>query len=263
MESSDVIIIGGGIVGLATAYQLHRRDPGKLIVVLEKESELALHQTGRNSGTLSMTATPSVGSETIGGTTCNYTIINQGVPSQTGLYRAIDTGGMDIAPILADPNGWAIRANLRVDSTSGTSWANTHLRLYTGDKQIITSFFWDTTNTDVRGYTFDNLAGAAGHSATFLDVNSDYVMVEKRYDPDVGDGGTVFLSANGNVLESKLLSDFPTATAGARFQWGQSAGSSQTHWNFVEIAAIPEPAHFGLFFGALGLLFVVWRRRRQ
>ncbi len=52
MESSDIVIVGGGIVGLATAYQLQRRYPGKSIVVLEKEAELAHHQTGHNSGVL-------------------------------------------------------------------------------------------------------------------------------------------------------------------------------------------------------------------
>jgi (S)-2-hydroxyglutarate dehydrogenase len=52
MISTDVAIIGGGIVGLATAYQLTRELPGRRVVVLEKEPELALHQTGHNSGVL-------------------------------------------------------------------------------------------------------------------------------------------------------------------------------------------------------------------
>lgn len=46
----DVLIIGGGIVGLATAYQLTLRHPAKRIIVVEKEPELAQHQTGHNSG---------------------------------------------------------------------------------------------------------------------------------------------------------------------------------------------------------------------
>ena len=48
----DIAIIGGGIVGLATAYKLQLYSPGLDIVVLEKEAELAFHQTGRNSGVL-------------------------------------------------------------------------------------------------------------------------------------------------------------------------------------------------------------------
>ncbi|HJQ69924.1 MAG TPA: L-2-hydroxyglutarate oxidase [Blastocatellia bacterium] len=52
MESSDVIIIGGGIVGVATAYNLSREHPSKKVIVLEKENLLAAHQTGRNSGVL-------------------------------------------------------------------------------------------------------------------------------------------------------------------------------------------------------------------
>ena len=48
----DVCIIGGGIVGLATAWQLSNLRSGLKIVVLEKESTFASHQTGRNSGVL-------------------------------------------------------------------------------------------------------------------------------------------------------------------------------------------------------------------
>lgn len=52
MHQSDLIIIGGGIVGLATAYRFLERYPGKRVTVLEKEAGIARHQTGRNSGVL-------------------------------------------------------------------------------------------------------------------------------------------------------------------------------------------------------------------
>lgn len=52
MTASDILIIGGGIVGLATAHALCRRYPDKHITLLEKETTLAYHQTGRNSGVL-------------------------------------------------------------------------------------------------------------------------------------------------------------------------------------------------------------------
>ncbi len=52
MQSTDVLIVGGGIIGLATAYQLTRQYPGRRVVLLEKEPELAMHQSGRNSGVL-------------------------------------------------------------------------------------------------------------------------------------------------------------------------------------------------------------------
>ncbi|HEY4234829.1 MAG TPA: L-2-hydroxyglutarate oxidase [Lacipirellulaceae bacterium] len=52
MQKSDLIIIGGGIVGLATAYRFLERFPGKTVTVLEKEAAVAKHQTGRNSGVL-------------------------------------------------------------------------------------------------------------------------------------------------------------------------------------------------------------------
>lgn len=48
----DYAIIGGGIVGLATAMELGRKNPKAKIIVLEKESKLAAHQTGRNSGVI-------------------------------------------------------------------------------------------------------------------------------------------------------------------------------------------------------------------
>lgn len=51
-DLTDITIIGGGIVGIATAYELLRRFPGISLEVLEKESQLALHQTGRNSGVI-------------------------------------------------------------------------------------------------------------------------------------------------------------------------------------------------------------------
>lgn len=51
-EQADVAIVGGGIIGLATGYRLLERHPGTKIVLLEKEGELAFHQTGRNSGVL-------------------------------------------------------------------------------------------------------------------------------------------------------------------------------------------------------------------
>jgi L-2-hydroxyglutarate oxidase len=48
----SVIIAGGGIVGLATALQLIKQRPSLKILVLEKENELAKHQTGNNSGVI-------------------------------------------------------------------------------------------------------------------------------------------------------------------------------------------------------------------
>ena len=51
-ETYDVIIVGGGIVGLATAQELISRHPNLKFGLLEKESELAFHQTGHNSGVL-------------------------------------------------------------------------------------------------------------------------------------------------------------------------------------------------------------------
>ena len=48
----DVIIVGGGLVGLASAYKIQKEFPNKSILILEKEKDLAFHQSGRNSGVL-------------------------------------------------------------------------------------------------------------------------------------------------------------------------------------------------------------------
>jgi len=48
----DIAVVGGGIVGLATAYQIQKAFPLLNLVVFEKEKELAFHQTGRNSGVI-------------------------------------------------------------------------------------------------------------------------------------------------------------------------------------------------------------------
>src|SRR6478735_6801911 len=48
--SCDVAVVGGGIIGLAVARELIRRDPRASVCVLERETEIGTHQTGHNSG---------------------------------------------------------------------------------------------------------------------------------------------------------------------------------------------------------------------
>ncbi|MCE2821663.1 MAG: FAD-dependent oxidoreductase, partial [Saprospiraceae bacterium] len=48
----DVIIAGGGIVGLATALQILKNRPDAKVTVLEKENKVAAHQSSRNSGVI-------------------------------------------------------------------------------------------------------------------------------------------------------------------------------------------------------------------
>ncbi|PMX74196.1 FAD-dependent oxidoreductase, partial [Pseudomonas sp. GW456-12-1-14-LB2] len=48
----DFIIVGGGILGMSTAMQLKQLYPDKRMLLLEKESEPAQHQTGHNSGVI-------------------------------------------------------------------------------------------------------------------------------------------------------------------------------------------------------------------
>ncbi|MEO7269883.1 MAG: L-2-hydroxyglutarate oxidase [Knoellia sp.] len=48
----DVVVVGGGIVGLAAAHEILRRRPGADVLVIEKEPEVARHQSGHNSGVI-------------------------------------------------------------------------------------------------------------------------------------------------------------------------------------------------------------------
>ncbi len=48
----DVVIVGGGIVGLSTGMAIYEKYPGIKLLVIEKESEVAMHQTGNNSGVI-------------------------------------------------------------------------------------------------------------------------------------------------------------------------------------------------------------------
>ena len=48
----DITIVGGGIVGAATAYKIQIKHPNLKILVIEKEEKLANHQTGNNSGVI-------------------------------------------------------------------------------------------------------------------------------------------------------------------------------------------------------------------
>jgi L-2-hydroxyglutarate oxidase len=52
LDRYNLVVIGGGIIGLATARELRRRFPGASIAVLEKEPRVAAHQTGHNSGVI-------------------------------------------------------------------------------------------------------------------------------------------------------------------------------------------------------------------
>mgnify|MGYP001191901747 FL=1 len=52
MGSFDFSIVGGGIIGVAIAYQIQKKYPNKNLAIFEKEKNLAMHQTGRNSGVI-------------------------------------------------------------------------------------------------------------------------------------------------------------------------------------------------------------------
>lgn len=51
-DKHDIVVIGGGLVGLATAHALLNERPGLSVTVIEKEAAIATHQSGRNSGVI-------------------------------------------------------------------------------------------------------------------------------------------------------------------------------------------------------------------
>lgn len=83
----DFIIVGGGIVGLATAYKLQLKFPNKSVAVVEKEAEVGMHQTGRNSG-----------------------VIHSGIYYKPGSYKALNSknGGTQLV-------NFATQNNVKVD----------------------------------------------------------------------------------------------------------------------------------------------------
>ncbi|WP_372746195.1 L-2-hydroxyglutarate oxidase [Lutibacter sp.] len=83
----DFIVVGGGIVGLATAYKLQLKHPNKSIAVLEKETGVGMHQTGRNSG-----------------------VIHSGIYYKPGSYKALNSkkGGKQLVD-------FARKNNVKVD----------------------------------------------------------------------------------------------------------------------------------------------------
>lgn len=52
LSNFDFIVVGAGVVGLATAYKLQLKFPAKKILIVEKEEQVGMHQTGRNSGVI-------------------------------------------------------------------------------------------------------------------------------------------------------------------------------------------------------------------
>ena len=52
MDSFDLVVVGGGVVGLATAYRYGQQYPDRTLALVEKEPQVARHQTGHNSGVL-------------------------------------------------------------------------------------------------------------------------------------------------------------------------------------------------------------------
>jgi L-2-hydroxyglutarate oxidase len=51
-KNYDIVVIGAGIIGLATAFELSKRYPKYTLAILEKEDTVATHQTGHNSGVI-------------------------------------------------------------------------------------------------------------------------------------------------------------------------------------------------------------------
>ncbi|MEY4003095.1 MAG: hypothetical protein RIT07_1137 [Bacteroidota bacterium] len=50
--TADIVVVGGGIVGLSTALKIKEKQPGLNVLLLEKEADISAHQTGNNSGVI-------------------------------------------------------------------------------------------------------------------------------------------------------------------------------------------------------------------
>ena len=104
MEDCDVVVIGGGIVGLSTARALTNRRPGLRVVVLEKEDQLARHQTGRNSGVIHSGIYYPPGSTkakyALAGAQAMYAFCQeQGLPARQTGKLIVATGEAELGPL--------------------------------------------------------------------------------------------------------------------------------------------------------------------
>ncbi|MDO5614101.1 MAG: L-2-hydroxyglutarate oxidase [Paracoccus sp. (in: a-proteobacteria)] len=120
----DLVVVGGGILGLATAAEAQRRDPTARVLVLEQEPQLASHQTGRNSGVIHAGVYYPAGSlkarfcregaaatrafcesEGIRHDTCGKLIVatqEAEVPRMQALLERARANGIDITPLPGD-----------------------------------------------------------------------------------------------------------------------------------------------------------------
>ncbi|MDO5630266.1 MAG: L-2-hydroxyglutarate oxidase [Paracoccus sp. (in: a-proteobacteria)] len=120
----DLVVVGGGILGLATAFEAQQRDPAARVLVLEQEHQLASHQTGRNSGVIHAGVYYPAGSlkarfcregaeatrafcdaEDIRHDTCGKLIVattETEIPRMQALLERARANGIDIAPVSGD-----------------------------------------------------------------------------------------------------------------------------------------------------------------
>ena len=80
---ADTVVVGAGIVGLAAALEIRRRDPKGRLLILEKEAEPGLHQTGRNSGVIHAGIYYPTGS-------LRATLCREGVPATRAFCQSHD-----------------------------------------------------------------------------------------------------------------------------------------------------------------------------
>ena len=119
----DVVVVGGGIVGLATAYEVLRRRPGADVLVVEKEAEVARHQTGHNSGVIHAGVYYAPGSLkarfcTEGATATREFCTEHGIPFEDTGKLVVATTPVEVAR-LADLTERARANGLALTSLSG------------------------------------------------------------------------------------------------------------------------------------------------
>lgn len=214
----DVAIIGGGIVGLATAYRLRERRPDASVVVLEKEEEVALHQSGRNSGVIHSGIYYTPGSlkarncrrgkaaleefceeHEIPYETCGKVIVASDEAEVPTLEQILENGrenGVDCTPIGPDrlqeiePHARGVRA-IHVPESGVVDYRRVSLRL----ADLIEEHGWEVrTGREVTGVvqepgrvTLETSGGAveAGWAINCAGLYADRIARMSGLDPDV------------------------------------------------------------------------------
>ncbi|MFE0422634.1 L-2-hydroxyglutarate oxidase [Streptomyces sp. NPDC058953] len=194
----DVLIIGGGIVGLSTAYALTRSVPGTRVVVLEKEAAPARHQTGRNSGVIHSGIYYRPGSRkaryaVAGAAETVKFCVEHGLPHQVTGKLIVATGRDEL------PRLHALVQRGRENGIPVRELGPSQITEYEPEVRGLAAIHVGTTGICDFGAVARKLADEAGAAGAELRCGEEVVAVDRR------PWGVAVRTAAGTVLRARAL----------------------------------------------------------